>query len=971
MLFLNNPHLLTEQIIISFKQEVMNAAVPKDPRSPSALQRFKNKLKAIFFEKLDKSTTDDEVLDALRREPRFTEGYAHLTQVLSTLFLLDEQSNKTAVFEQLKTEAAEVDDWNASQSDAQFERLNNKYGYFFDSAEHDAARHALFKRLAITCRTMIVLFEENNTPDDTMAYDYAYKLMALFLDPTKAIEKEKDFNFIAKQAHALLTKSDTKKEKPFHDTLLVRLALPDARELNDLSGWRALIQQEGDKAFYWLAMAQKIEVKISEQTKTAPRAPKDKNEATKIAMLCSYARASEDPTFAGLCHKYKVSETRFNACLDYIQEPPGWPKKSTDTVPDLQIKGRGAAEGYQWVKLPADDKRALILGDITDCCQSIAGNSEACVKNAVTLSDNGLYVLLKQRKKGDELQALSEDTKGRISINDQSFDIVGQSYTWKSTTGNVCLDSIECLKDSIFPEALKSILSDFGDAVLKNNPEMYCVNLGRGGKTPSYLFASSSVSEIIRQGGNYGDANYQYCISRSENQLLEQLPYDIKKVYKRELLVYIEHYLTDSGNFLEDLKQLRKDNQSFLNDLTGKAFMLFLSLSPKPTLADFAPVDFDALDKLSMDERNVQLENISVARLMWAGGPEKPEQFLRALSYLSEEKQVEVLTHIWKIDPSFLLYEMRHDIYSIPSLKKALPLFVQSVLDLDALLSFLKPSNYQGSRMEQAFILEALKEKLPSLITSGKELVRLSASLANKECNMMIMAMEKKLPELKLSDYELTTLLENSRNSGSKLLCTAFRAQVPEIIQDFDSVFCVFGPFINEERTALDEDADFFFDAIKDRLGTDIISSVSELRKLAEKYQGNYNVIFVKFFDALTDKLPELTESIRDFVFVLKHLEPQKHEAYIDAMKEQKSSLHNDSRPKLSPSECSEVLSTLKPELRTVVFEMFNEGELATFMDSAKVNAQVKIKEALQEMKSSEVDELNNDEQKPLSPGDN
>jgi len=29
---------------------------------------------------------------------------------------------------------------------------------------------------------MIVLFEQNNTLDDTMAYDYAYKLMELFVD---------------------------------------------------------------------------------------------------------------------------------------------------------------------------------------------------------------------------------------------------------------------------------------------------------------------------------------------------------------------------------------------------------------------------------------------------------------------------------------------------------------------------------------------------------------------------------------------------------------------------------------------------------------------------------------------------------------------------------------------------------------------------------------------------------------------
>jgi len=266
MLYLNNLYLTAEHIIARFEADVLNGAPPRNDKMPSALQRFKNKLDSIF------------------KDSGLTADYPHLKHTLEIILLLDDSSNKAEALEQLKS--IEAGDWNAAEEAPQFEQLNKRYGYFENVPENQQhALHELFKKLAVACRTMIVLFEQNNTPDDTMAYDYTYKLMALFLDPDKTIDLQKDFDAIAKKSYKLLTQGDSKKDKPFHDVLVVKLQLPDARDLADIAGWRAFVEKTGEKAFRFLSMAKKLEDKITEETGGTPRAPKDEKEAKSMAML--------------------------------------------------------------------------------------------------------------------------------------------------------------------------------------------------------------------------------------------------------------------------------------------------------------------------------------------------------------------------------------------------------------------------------------------------------------------------------------------------------------------------------------------------------------------------------------------------------------------------------------------------------------------------------------------------------------
>lgn len=538
MLYLNNKLLTSDRIITYFESNIdkLNSIPLENSKKPSALIDLKNKLKAIFFEEMDKNTSDEAVIQTLNQDKRFNSNYLKLKQVLHIIFSLNEADDKLRALEQLK--AIETIDWDTSGANDAFEKINATYGYFNISPKEAV----LFTELAVACRTMICLFEKNNRPDDTMAYDYAYKLMALFADSKQL--SESTFDTLSQNTYKLISSRIDDKKHPFHNALLVKLSsLPHARLVGDKAGWRNFIKNYGINAFSYFMMSDKIEKEIK-------RAPKDLKEAEKIAMLCQYQRALEDIDFSELCRRYKVSDDRFNLCLDFMQS--GWPKKLGDTIPDICVEGHGVAEGLFWVKLPVTDKRGLILGDITDCCQSIGGHSERCVVDAVTLSDNGLYVLVKQRKKGQPALVINGQ------INDQDFKIIGQSYVWKSVTGNLCLDSIECLGGEVSDQAIKQMLSEFGKQVVANYSDIHYVTIGTGGKTPEKLFEPSKMPEIIRQGFFYNDSMSQYTITEATitlNDAQRELLEHLGEVSSKRCIDYLKHYIVNA-DFQETLRQL-------------------------------------------------------------------------------------------------------------------------------------------------------------------------------------------------------------------------------------------------------------------------------------------------------------------------------------------------------------------------------------------------------------------------------
>lgn len=590
--------------------------------------------------KLNKRPSDSDMQSILANDDRFSSNYLRLKELLITIFAFTyadfastgTDNNECPALEKLKS--IKASDWNMDNAREQFDAFNQTYGYFQDSPN----AFAIFTELAAACRTQIVLFEKNNTADDTMAYDYAYKLMALFMDPASQDTPQNIVNAIAKETNTLLSTLEGDTLHPLHDSLLVKLSqLPPAGKLQDKAGWRQFVKDNGVKSFPFLMMADAIEAKINAtSTKPAFRAPTSIDEANKMAALCHYKRSSEDKAFAELCYHNKVPEKQFNRCMDYITS--GWPKKEKDSIPDIQIKGEGEAAGLYWVKLPVTDKRALILGQIIDCCLYIGGYSEPCVKASVSLNDNCFYVLLKQRKKGNSPLIINGE------INEKDFKIIGQSYTWKSKTGNICLDSIECLKNEISPSALKKITSDWANKVLAANPDIKFVTVGRGGKTPANLFAEAAIPEDLRQGLQYGDSRTQYCIAKAPSSLTETQQKELDKVLQRRYpetvrnsIIYLSHYLPASDDVIPQLNSLL-GNPRFKQMLTPDALYNFLAANPSPKLSDLTPIDFDALAKMNEEDKAETLKAISPARLIW--NAQSIDHLKQVIDYIPEDQRV-------------------------------------------------------------------------------------------------------------------------------------------------------------------------------------------------------------------------------------------------------------------------------------------------------------------------------------------
>jgi len=355
---LNNPYLNPPQLIFDLATKLKKGHLH--------IQRVKQTIIDLYFPKLSL----EEAMACLETDIRFAD-YPDLKDAL--VYLLRTEQIDLEALETLKNKITKKA-WQASASETEFQQFNTQYDYF----EQNEASLALYKNLVEASRAIIVLIEKNNTPDDTMAYEYAYKMMALFIDDISTRDTLAWLDHIASKMLKLTTTFDTKITHPYHDALLTtRLSLPLASELTDRAGWTRLIEAHGVKGYEALGYAAHIE-SINDGY-----APQKLNAAKALLAQCEYSRSAEDSDFATLCHAHRVPESCFNACLDYMQS--GWPKKTEDNLPDKTIThGK-----FTWSKLPVTDKRALILGDITDCCQSIGGNSDACVRDATSLPNNG------------------------------------------------------------------------------------------------------------------------------------------------------------------------------------------------------------------------------------------------------------------------------------------------------------------------------------------------------------------------------------------------------------------------------------------------------------------------------------------------------------------------------------------------------------------------------------------------------
>ena len=360
---------------------------------------------------------------------------------------------------------------------AQFEILNREYGYFTETSLDT------FIQLFKASKLIADFVEENNSADNAVAYLHAYKIMVLF-----KINAGSPFSRI----NQYIDKHWKGTPKAIHDALV--LAIPkNIPPLQHLASWQGLIMQHGNEALSLFQQALAIEARLEE--------PMTLSTVQKAAVKIQYKQHAINPELALLCGQYHVSEENFDKCLAITP-------KQTDQLPDVMVDGASLGHpGYCLVKLPIDDPRAYILGDITNCCQNIGGESEQCVIDGITREHNGFYVLLKANPRAHERAVI--DGK----INYANHAIVGQGYAWLSELDNLTFDSWENLTPSTDDNVIVDLLGAFAQACFKEKPSIGRITIGVGGKTPQAYAVETPYPEKIAEGFDYGDASRQVTIA--------------------------------------------------------------------------------------------------------------------------------------------------------------------------------------------------------------------------------------------------------------------------------------------------------------------------------------------------------------------------------------------------------------------------------------------------------------------------
>ena len=141
---------------------------------------------------------------------------------------------------------------------------------------------------------------------------------------------------------------------------------------------------------------------------------KSPKQIQELAMEIGYGEEGKElPDFALMCTYYGYPLEQFKQMMEIYKKG----KNVADVLPDLFIDGDTVGEpGYYFVKLSKKDPRGLILGELTNCCQSVGNHAEECAIHGASSPDAGFYAIMKKAE------------NGKIDIMHDK--IIAQSYAW-------------------------------------------------------------------------------------------------------------------------------------------------------------------------------------------------------------------------------------------------------------------------------------------------------------------------------------------------------------------------------------------------------------------------------------------------------------------------------------------------------------------------------------------------------------
>ncbi|ASQ47087.1 hypothetical protein [Legionella clemsonensis] len=376
-----------------------------------------------------------------------------------------------------------------------FKDKNGFYGYFAtDDLEAFHKFSVVYKFLQLASN-----YVNCDNSNQLELYECAYKTLVCF----GGLEDQTELKMLERIEEFLLTKQASQTANKSIPALMdLQIGKKNGIHFKE---WTQFIEKYDLKSIAFFKRAHDIEEKLK-------RAPETLVEAFEALAQTDYRRYWEDPELAKVCEQYNVPETVFNRCLD-LEINKLW--KAKDNLPDIIINGSDPEinhSGYYLVKLPIKDPRSLILGYITNDCQSIGSKGEPCVLDGISSEYNGFYVMLKKKTSQKEVSPLLQDK----TINYENFEIVGQGYAWLSMSGNLTIDSWENARQKE-DETAVAMLRKFSHMVVsQSNGDIVQVTTGRNSpRTPSAFSKAPALkyAEIMEEGTQYHDSKSQTLIA--------------------------------------------------------------------------------------------------------------------------------------------------------------------------------------------------------------------------------------------------------------------------------------------------------------------------------------------------------------------------------------------------------------------------------------------------------------------------
>lgn len=410
-----------------------------------------------------------------------------------------------------------------------FKEKNGLYGYF---APDDLKAFQRFSVIYKFLQLASNYINCDNSKQDEL-YECAYKTLVCF----GSLKDQTELAMFENIEKFLLTKQASQAENKSIPSLM-DLQIGKKNGIH-FEQWTQFIQKYGVKTLKLFNRAQDIEEKLN-------RVPETPEEAFDALAQTDYKRYSEDPELARVCEQYNVPQSVFNRCLD-LEVKKLW--KTKDNLPNVTVNGSDPEinqSGYYLVKLPLKDPRSLILGYITNDCQSIGSKGEPCVLDGISSEHDGFYVMLKKKGAKKDASPFLQDK----TIDYDNFEIVGQGYAWLSMSGNLTIDSWENARQKEDGTAV-AMLKKFSQMVIsQSNGTIVQVTTGRNSpRTPSAFRNAPALTyaEIMEEGTQYNDSKSQTSITVDideiksiKDELLFQLTENSEFAHTRTLENLIE-----------------------------------------------------------------------------------------------------------------------------------------------------------------------------------------------------------------------------------------------------------------------------------------------------------------------------------------------------------------------------------------------------------------------------------------------